>query len=107
MKATFYMTLPSNASMYLHPDNTLPHYVTALPRRINLPGGWGCGIVEIQYPYSWCNDRETNATFFLDERDAKAIQQSSTIVAGYYYGPNRFLRHVNSALVDMSTDTLR
>ena len=33
MATDFHMTLPSNASMEMHPDNTLTHYVTHLPQR--------------------------------------------------------------------------
>ena len=43
MATEFYMTLPSNASMKLHPDNTLAHYITALPQRIDLSCEWDAG----------------------------------------------------------------
>ena len=40
----FYLTLPSNASFDLHPDNTLTHYITTLPQRVSLSGQWECGF---------------------------------------------------------------
>jgi len=51
----FYLILPSNASMDLHPDNTLTCYATALQQRINLSGQWEYGLVEMQYTHSWYN----------------------------------------------------
>ena len=35
------------------------------------------------------------------------IQPSGTIEADFCYGPNRSLRHLNNALTDMSTDTVK
>ena len=52
MATDFYMTLPSNASMKSHPDNTLAHYITDLPQRIDLTGEWECGLAETQYPHT-------------------------------------------------------
>ena len=52
MATDFYLTLPSNASMKVHPDNTLAHYITDLPQRISLSGEWECGMAEIQYPHT-------------------------------------------------------
>ena len=47
MTNDFYLTLPSNASMKMYPDNTLAHYITDLPQRIDLTGEWECGLTEI------------------------------------------------------------
>ena len=43
MATDFYLTLASNASMEMYPDNTLAHYITDLPQRIDLTGEWECG----------------------------------------------------------------
>ena len=49
MATDFYLALPSNASMKMYPDNTLGHYITDLPQRIDLSVEWECGLAEIQY----------------------------------------------------------
>ena len=67
MATDFYMTLPSNASMKTHPDNTLTHYVTDLPQRIDLTGEWECGLSDIQYPHTWYNVTEDDVWLFLYE----------------------------------------
>ena len=102
-----YLTLPSNASMQMHPENTLTRYVTALPRRIILHVDWECGLLEIQYPHSWYNVRGTDATFHLGEHDSRDVLSSVMIDAVYFYGTNRLMQHVNKALVNMSTDTVK
>ena len=55
---SFYLTLPSNSSMTFHPDNTLTHYFTQLPKTIDVTGDWEVGLAEIQYPHSWYNIME-------------------------------------------------
>ena len=49
MATDFYLTLRSNASMKMYPDNTFVYYITDLPQRIVLSGEWECGLAEIQY----------------------------------------------------------
>lgn len=48
---SFYVTLPSNASMQIYPENTLASYTNKLANRITLKeDDWEVGLVEIQYP---------------------------------------------------------
>ena len=88
----FYLTLPSNASMNTHPDNTLTRYITTLPQRLNLSGQWECGLVEILYPHSWYNVREEDAWFGIGLRNTR-------IEAGYYQGPKTLVKTINKSLV--------
>lgn len=53
--SNFYITLPSNASMHIYPDNTLAHYTTLLPHRIQLDGLWEAALTEIMYPPTFNN----------------------------------------------------
>ena len=64
-------------------------------------------MLEIQYPHSWYNVRETDATFYLGEHDSSDVLSSGTIDAGYFYGTNRLMQHVNKALVNISTDIVK
>ena len=45
----FYVTLPSDSSMNTYPDNTVAHYVTKLPRPINLDGDYEVALAELIY----------------------------------------------------------
>lgn len=49
----FYVTLPSNASLDVHPSNTLSNYTVQLPRTLYLKPGFEVALAEIQYPLSW------------------------------------------------------
>ena len=49
----FKVTLPSNASMNLHPQNRPNHYVTELASPIHLDGDWEVALVDIQFTHSW------------------------------------------------------
>ena len=49
----FYVTLPSNSSMDVYPENTLSNYRVKLPTSLQLSGEWEVGLVEIAYPHSW------------------------------------------------------
>ena len=49
----FYVTLPSNASLDVHPNNTLSKYTVQLPRTLYLKPGFEVALAEIQYPLSW------------------------------------------------------
>ena len=65
---SFYLTLPSNSSLSYHPENTITHYLTQLPKSIELKGEWEVGLAEVQYPQTWYNIPE--ATFaILVQRD--------------------------------------
>ena len=104
MATDFYMTLPSNASMKMHPDNTLTHYVTALPQRIDLTGEWECGLAEIQYPHSWYNVTENDVWLFLNRIDASDTSRRVKLSCGYYDDPLTLMYHVNKGLYSMRTD---
>lgn len=52
---SFYVTLPSNASMDVYPDNTLTEYRVNLPSPIQLEGSHEVALAEIQYPRTWSN----------------------------------------------------
>ena len=104
MATDFYMTLPSNASMEMHPDNTLTHYVTHLPQRIDLTGEWECGLAEVQYPHTWYNVTDNDVWFFLNTIDATDSSRRSKLSCGYYDDPLTLMYHVNKGLYSMRTE---
>ena len=107
MATDFYLTLPSNASMKMYPDNTLTHYITDLPRRIDLTGEWECGLAEIQYPHTWYNIGMYDTWFFLNETIAMGLTPSAKISVGYYKSPVTLMNHVNKGLNTMVTNKVR
>jgi len=51
----FHMTLPSNASMDIYPNNTNAQYKTKLPKHIELTGEWQVSLKEISIPMTLVN----------------------------------------------------
>lgn len=50
---SFFVTLPSNASMKLFPGNIIGNYTTKLHDSIELEGEWEVGLAEILFPITW------------------------------------------------------
>ena len=107
MTTDFYMTLPSNASMKTHPDNTLTHYVTELPHCVDLVGEWECGLTEMQYSHTWYNVTEDDVWLFLEEVDAPDVNRRSRLSCGYYDNPLTLMYHVNNGLYSLRTEKAR
>ncbi|KAI8499057.1 hypothetical protein Bbelb_235100 [Branchiostoma belcheri] len=102
MAASFYVTLPSDGSMDVYPDNTLSTYRTKLSHPIELKGDWEVSLSEIQYPHSWMNVREGDNTllyFMADEtiegggREYEVI----TVPSGYYKNISQLVKVLNEA----------
>ena len=51
----FYITLPSDSSMNIYPNNTLAHFKTKLVERVHLEGEYEVALTEIIYPNRWIN----------------------------------------------------
>ena len=102
MATDFYMTLPSNASMKTHPDNTLTHYITALPQRIDLTGEWECVLAEFQYPHTWYNVTENDVWLFLNTIDASDTSRRTKLSC-----PLTLMYHINKGLYSLRTDETR
>lgn len=63
----FYVTLPSDASANLYPDNKRGHYVTKLKQDISLVGHYEVAIVELQFKHDFYNFTvdENHPVFYL------------------------------------------
>ena len=90
MASDFYLVLPSNSSMDIHPNNTLAQYITNLPRRISLYGEWECGLTEIHYPHDWYNVR--NARMVVEHEESV---HNVYLDDGYYDSPETFVEALN------------
>ena len=50
---SFYVTLPSNSSRDVFPNNTMTKFSTKLKNAIRLEGSYEVALVELMYPVSW------------------------------------------------------
>lgn len=64
---SFHVTLVSDSSKQIFPENKISHFITHLPSPINLNRGeWEVGLVDLIYPHSWYNVRHNNNLFGFD-----------------------------------------
>ena len=96
MATDFYLTLPSNASMKMYPDNTLAHYIADVSQRIDLYGEWECGLADIEYPHTWYNSTKEDICFFLSEKYPVGLIPITKLAVGYYKGAVALKDHINN-----------
>ena len=92
----FFLTLPSNSSTDIYPNNTLTHYFTKLAAPIQLEGTWECGLSEIFFPYSWPNVIERNNILHYST-DGKHWRKLA-VPAGYYNSGQEVVDALNEEL---------
>lgn len=99
MTDSFSITLPSNSSLDLFPDNTLGNYKVKLHRTISLPPSenWQVALSEISLPKSWFN-LTTDLEFGIEVGGSVRTSDHSIIKAGYYETINEILDYMNNAL---------
>jgi len=77
--AQFYVTLPSNASMTVYPDNTVTEYSTKLPFPLELDGQWEVGLAEMTYPITWYNVEREECRLELQFASADLFRGNSML----------------------------
>lgn len=88
MERDFYVTLPSNSSVNVFPDNQATEYRTQLNQRIPFSGEFEVALVKITLPITWYNvPGDKNWYSFQDVAsttgDTPALQHN-TILPGHY-----------------------
>ena len=82
--SSFYMTLPSNASMDVYPDNTCAEYKIRTPRSYYLKNQYEVGLSEIQYPHTWETFRDSTDYKVSYRKVDVSTTETVTISAGHY-----------------------
>jgi hypothetical protein len=94
----FYLTLPSNASLDVFPDNKTTEYCVKLPQPVELDGNWEVGLHSIFYPNTWYTLRDINVDthFYYDE--GIGWPSSAAIKYGHYKTMEEYIKGMNDAL---------
>lgn len=100
----FYLTLPSNASLNIYPDNTLSDYTTRLFNPIQLSGRWEVGLSEIQYPHCYFNITDRNNS--LSYSESGRLTRYLKIPHGYYGSVQEVLDTINDYLIDEAKSSI-
>ena len=81
----FYLTLPSNASLDVFPDNKTTEYRVKLPQPIELDGNWEVGLYSISNPNTWYTLRNINVdTHFYYTSPTEKWPSSAAIKYGHH-----------------------
>ena len=94
----FYLTLPSNASSDVFPDNKTTSYPVKLPQTIDLEGNWEVGLYSISYPNTWYTLQKGFDTHVY-YGDPLGIFLSAIVDYGYYTSAEDLVKAVNAALL--------
>ena len=99
---SFYITLPSNASMDYYSKNTVSCYQIRLPRTFYLKGKYEVALAEIQYSHTW-------ETFTKEEDYRFNIRIGERIIliivsAGYYNDTEQLVTEINKRIRETFTD---
>jgi hypothetical protein len=94
----FYLTLPSNASLDVFPDNKTTEYRVKLPQPTDLDGNWEVGLYSISYPNTWYALRNINADthFYCD--DGSGFYSTVELDHGFYESVQEFITDINKVL---------
>lgn len=68
--ADFFITLVSNSSMNIFPNNTTSSFTIHLSEKISLKGQWSVAIAEIHYNYNFFNVTDCNNKIILRQADS-------------------------------------
>lgn len=98
------MTLPSNSSVEIFPDNTLSSFKVKLPETINLGGEWEVGLSSITFPHSWYSITEVNQIFFYDGGDGQFLP--ARISKGYYSSGKEVVQAISEVLKKTGVDNI-
>jgi len=96
----FHLTLPSNASMYCYPNNTVAQYSTKLPRSVDLEGDWEVSLSEISVPVDFHNVSENQC--HLKVTTTRNMIETLYVPAGYYETIGKLLSVLNQLARDMN-----
>ena len=106
MASHFYVTLPSNSSMDIYPDNKTCQFTTKLHTPLSLNGDYEVGLAEIQFQCTWYNIRQYSNTLTYFSKDAEGdgvpLVRKITLPYGYYYTGEELVDMMNATL-DMET----
>ena len=95
--SSFYLTLPSNASMDIYPDNTASTFQIRLPRTMYLKNQYEVALAEIHYSHSWSTLRE-NEDYYISISEGGSESIILQIPKGFYRNLNEFINTIHKEI---------
>lgn len=107
----FYVTLLSNSSMIMYPENKTSSFTVHIPRSVRLAGDWDVALAEVHYPYSFFTVQDgenkleiktfiATAEFIASKGTTYAETKWTTleITPGFYGDVNDIIKAINKAI---------
>jgi hypothetical protein len=91
---SFYVTLPSNSSMGIYPNNTLTSFKVKLNSAIHLDGNYEVALTEIMFPYNWKYRRD--ATLIAYDSTAEPAKRKYESFSVNFYSYQTIMDLLNS-----------
>lgn len=102
----FYLTLPSNASVNIFPNNKTTSYRVKLPKVIDLGGDWEVGLYSISYPNTWYTLQNNHDTHIYCI-DKNGHPETIEIGYGHYETLQSLIKATNKALTKNVGDNVK
>ena len=96
--SSFYITLPSNASMNIYPKNTQSSFKVELPKTLHLSHRFEVALSEIHFPVSWKTFSRDRSYTFRVRNNEKQLTQRIYLPIAYYHTVQEFIDAINSTL---------
>ena len=94
----FYLTLPSNASMNVYPDNKIGSYYVKFPQTFDLNGEWEVGLYSITYFNTWYTLQNHQNHIYYSLDGGKTFWSSAIVDYGYYTSMPELIESINVAM---------
>ena len=95
-----YVTLPSNSSMDIYPDNKISSFKVNLPETLQVdPEHWEVALKEIQFPHLWYNVRK-GKNYFIGWYNTVIGRPSNKSVEF------KFMKEIKSGYYSSMTETV-
>ena len=98
--AHFYLTLPSNASTDIFPDNKTTGYRIKLPQAIDLEGEWEVGMYSIIYPNTWYTLENNQQRSIYYGYPPHGFFTGTRLDYGHYENIQEFIEKANKTMKD-------
>ena len=96
--SSFFITLPSNASLDSYPDNNPSNFTVDLNPALELNGNYECSLVEISLPRSWSNVLKSDDLFLNLSNTATKKTQKINLNRGHYGTVQYLITKLNAAV---------
>ena len=94
----FYLTLPSNASIDVFPNNKIGSYHVKFPQTFDLNGEWEVGLYSISYSNTWYTLQNHQNHIYYSMDGGQSFWSSAIVDYGYYASMTELIKSINTAM---------